>query len=226
MGWCLVLLLLAANFSCKKDYETATRSQPKTSTLNPDANHSASAAIVLSQTRTATRLNNFGGVFVNSFPKASAQDVAADDGIYAYSRKLSPGAWYASLALQGFGFTIPEDATIQNISITVRRFKKGASIKDYFVTAMQRYESTYGVEWTNLDSYPGNYYPDTEAEFTFSQSGNGNGGGYNHDQPYQWTPAMINHPYFGVRIDVWPPQGGSVVVYYDYVQIKVEYSLP
>jgi hypothetical protein len=129
--------------------------------------------------------------------------------------------------LQGFGFTIPEDATIENISITVRRFKKGgASIKDYFVTAMQRYEFAYGVEWTNLDSYPGNYYPNTEAEFTFSQSGGGINGGYNHNQTYQWTPAMVNHPYFGVRIDVWPPEGGSVTVYYDYVQIKIEYSQP
>jgi hypothetical protein len=191
------------------------------------ASYFSSFAQVSSQTRTATLLNNFGGVYVNSFPKASAQDVAADDGVYAYSKKLSSGAWYASLALQGFGFTIPEDACIENISISVRRFKKGgAAIKDYFVTAMQRYASVYGVEWTNLDSYPGNYYPNTEAEFTFSQSGSGNNGGYYHNQAYQWTPAMVNHPYFGVRIDVWPPEGGSVVVYYDYVQIKVEYSQP
>src|SRR4030095_12255875 len=94
------------------------------------ASYFSGFAQISSQTRTATLLNNFGGVYVNSFPKASAQDVAADDGVYAYSKKLSSGAWYASLALQGFGFTIPVDAIIQNITVTVRRFKKGtASIK-------------------------------------------------------------------------------------------------
>jgi hypothetical protein len=182
----------------------------------------------LSQTRTATVLNNFGGAYVNSFPKATAQDVAANDGIYAYSNKLTAGKWYASLALQGFGFTIPDNATIENITVTVRRFKSGgASIKDYFVSVMQRYANSYGVEWTNLDTYPGNYYPNTEGEFVFSQIGNGNNGGYYHDQPYQWTPAMVNHPYFGLRVDVYPLSGaGYAVVYYDYVQITVDYSLP
>jgi len=37
---------------------------------------------------------------------------------------------------------------------------------------------------------------------------------------------MINNPDFGVRIDVYPPVGrGFVVVYYDLVEITVEYSL-
>lgn len=191
-------------------------------------NYFSGFAQTLSQTKTATVLNNFGGLFVDSYPKASASDVQADDGIYAYTKKLSEhGTSYASLALQGFGFAIPGNAIIENIAVTVRRFKKGRpSIKDYFVSVMQRYEIRYGVEWTNLDTYPGNYYPDTEGEFIFSQSGSGNNGGYNHDQTYQWTPAMVNHPYFGLRIDVYPPSGaGSVVVYYDYVQITVEYSL-
>ncbi len=37
---------------------------------------------------------------------------------------------------------------------------------------------------------------------------------------------MINNPDFGVRIDVYPLVGrGFVVVYYDLVEITVEYSL-
>jgi hypothetical protein len=40
------------------------------------------------------------------------------------------------------------------------------------------------------------------------------------NQFYQWTPGMINDADFGVRIDVYPPVGrGSVVVYYDLVEI-------
>ena len=191
-----------------------------------------------SQTRTATylnNLNNFQDVYVNAFPNASASDVAVDDGTYAYSNKLTTQRGYASLALQGFGFTIPADAIITNIEVKVRRFKAGSpAIKDYFVSVMQSYSggptngvSMYGFMWRNGDVYPGNYYPSTETEYIFSQSGSGNNGGYNHNQPYAWTPAMINLPYFGLRIDVYPPVGkGSVVVYYDLVEIKVDYFEP
>jgi hypothetical protein len=190
------------------------------------------------QTRTATylnNLNNFQDVYVNAYPNANAQDVAVDDGIYAYSNKLTAQRSYASLALQGFGFTIPDGAIIENIAVKVRRFKKGGpAIKDYFVSVMQSYSgsptngvSNYGFMWRNGDVYPGNYYPDTETEYIFSQSGSGNNGGYNHNQAYQWTPAMVNVPYFGVRVDVYPPEGkGTVVVYYDLVEITVEYSQP
>ena len=91
------------------------------------------------QTRTATflnNLNNFQQVFGDQgYPGASAGDVAADDGVYAHTNKLtaakdSAGPFrsgsFSSLALQGFGFTIPDDATIENISIRLRRFKTGS----------------------------------------------------------------------------------------------------
>jgi hypothetical protein len=161
--------------------------------------------------------------------------VAIDDGRYAYTNRLTIQRWYASLALQGFGFTISDGAIIENIAVKAKRFKNGRpAIKDYYVSVMQSYSggptngvSNYGFMWRNGDVYPGNYYPDTESEYIFSQNGSGNNGGYNHDQTYQWTPAMINLPYFGVRIDVYLPEGkGSVVVYYDLVEITVEYSLP
>src|SRR4030095_8159032 len=197
----------------------------------------------LSQTRTATflnNLNNFRQVFGDQgYPQATAADVAADDDVYAYTKKLSSSTRTrhndtssSSLALQGFGFTIPEEATIENISVRVRRFKKGGpAIKDHFVSVMRRYDCTernciYGYMWRNGDVYPGNFYPDTETEYIFSQSGSGTNGGFNHDEAYQWTPALVNHQYFGVRIDTYPTEGrGSVVVYYDLVEVTVEYSM-
>ncbi len=222
--WIAFLLLFSVSFGCRKELNMVNPGPAATSSKG-DVSLNTSA-VVLSQTRTATVLNNFGGVYVNSFPKATAQNVAANDNVYAYSNRLSKSRWYASLALQGFGFTVPDNATIENIVVTVRRFKTGASIKDYFVSAMQRYGNEYGAEWTNLDTYPGNYYPNTEGEVLFSQSGSGNNGGYYHDQAYQWTPSMVNHPYFGLRVDVYPISGaGNAIVYYDFVQIKVEYSL-
>ena len=41
------------------------------------------------------------------------------------------------------------------------------------------------------------------------------------------TPAIVNHQYFGVRIDSYPPSGkGSVAINYDLVEVTVQYSLP
>jgi hypothetical protein len=232
IGYLLVFILCV---NCKKDFDSTNLSQSPPESILESAGENVAASGLISQTRTATVLNNFGGVFVDNYPMANAEDVAADDGLYAYTRRLSAnGIWYASLALQGFGFTIPDNATIENIAVRVRRFKSGGpSIGDYFLTLMQRYQCgagqpcTYGVSWTNLDDYPGKIYPNTETEYIFSQSRSGNNGGYFHDQAYLWTPAIINHQYFGVRIDVYPPSGkGSVVVNYDLVDITVEYSLP
>ena len=205
-----------------------------------------------SQTKTATFLNNlnqFQQVFGDqNYPRARAQDVAANDNIYTCSAKLTAvkdsassfrSSSVSSLALQGFGFTIPGDATIENIVVKVRRFKKGTpSVGDQILSVIQRYQQTspdaparYGVMWSYLDDeeldYPGRIYPATETEYLFSQSGSGNNGGLNHNQAYQWTPTMVNQVTFGVRIDNYPPIGkGSIQVCYDQVTVTVEYSQP
>ena len=220
------LLFLAFIFGCKKDSDPAPQTQP-----DPPSGDTQ----ILTQTRTPGFLNNLNDwPYTNAYPGALASDVAADDDKFAYSFKLSSGNWSdASLSLQGFGFTIPNTATIRKITLTVRRFKEGeATIGDYFLTLMQQYDCgngvcNYGVGWTDKDTYSGKTYPDTETEYVFSQSGSGDNGGYDHDQEYMWTPASINYPRFGVRIDVAPPAGqGEVTVYYDLVTVAVEYSLP
>jgi len=203
-----------------------------------------------SQTRTATYLNNlnqFQQVFGHqNYPRARPQDVAGDDNIYTCSAKLTAikdsgssfrSSSVSSLALQGFGFTIPGDATIENIVVKLRRFKTGTpSVGDHILSVMQRYQQTspdapsrYGRMWTYADdeelAYPGRVYPAIETEYRFSQTGSGNNGGFFHNQAYEWTPAMVNQVTFGVRIDNYPPIGkGSVQVCYDFVEVTVEYS--
>ena len=227
----MLVFILCVN--CKKDYNSTAPGEVPVESISESV-----GAIAASQTRTATflnNLNNFQEVFGDQgYPRAKAEHVSADDSKYASTRKLSAkGNWSSSLALQGFGFTIPADAAIENISIRLRRFKSGTpAIGDYILSLMQRYQCglgpcTYGVFWTYLDEYAGKMYPSTESEYVFSQSGSGVNGGFNHNQEYLWTPAIVNHQYFGVRIDSYPPSGnGSVVVNYDLVDITVEYSLP
>lgn len=236
IGYSLVFILCV---NCKKDFNPTNPSQPLAESISALGGENVATSGLASQTRTATflnNLNNFQEVFGDQgYPRAKAEYVAADDGKYASTRKLSAnGISHSMLALQGFGFTIPDNATIENIAVRVRRFKTGnPAIGDYFLSVMQRVQCgvgqpcTYGVFWTYLDDYPGRMYPNTETEYIFSQRGSGTNGGFNHDQAYMWTPAIVNHQYFGVRIDSYPPSGkGSVVVNYDLVEITIEYSLP
>ena len=236
LGFLFSLVLFT---NCKKDSISTNPSQLSPESIPQSVGGSSiTSASTISETRTATflnNLNNFREVFGDQgYPRAKAADVSADDGKYASTSKLTAnGNSSSSLALQGFGFNIPADATIINISVRVKRFKSGSpAIGDLVLSLMQRYQCgfgpcTYGVFWTYLDNYPGKMYPNTETEYIFSQIGTGNNGGLNHDQAYQWTPAIVNHQYFGVRIDSYPPSGkGSVVINYDLVDVTVEYSLP
>src|SRR5215207_4751465 len=134
IGYLLVLTLFA---NCKKDFDSTNPSQHSESILQ-SADGNLAVYPSLSQTRTATflnNLNNFRAVFGDqNYPTARAEHVAADDNIYASTSKLTAvkdsaasftSNSISSLALQGFGFNIPEDATIENISVRVKRFKKG-----------------------------------------------------------------------------------------------------
>jgi hypothetical protein len=200
-----------------------------------------------SQTRTATFLNNlnqFQQVFGDqNYPRAKASDVALDDNVFTRSSKLIgikdslssfTSRSVSSLALQGFGFTIPTNATVQSISIRLKRFKTGTpSVGDHILSLMQRYQAQqglparYGVHWTYRDSYAAKIYPQIETQYTFSQSGSANNGGFFHNEAYQWTPAVVNSQLFGVRIDNYVPIGnGSVVISYDLVEVSVQYTLP
>ena len=78
-----------------------------------------------------------------------------DENVYACTGKLTAirdsmssfsSNSISSLALQGFGFSIPENATIQNITIRVKRFKTGnPAVGDQILSLMQRYQCGAGI---------------------------------------------------------------------------------
>jgi hypothetical protein len=78
----------------------------------------------------------------------------------------------------------------------------------------------YGARWADP-----NYFPLIETEVNYSQSGSGTGA---NGQPYQWTPARVNDPYFGVMFQTAAVEKskGFAVINYDFIEITVEYSLP
>jgi hypothetical protein len=184
-----------------------------------------SASAQSSQTSTGTLFNDFGFVYLNNWARYGPSYIAADDDVFAYSKKLSTGQGLLQMMVTGFQFSIPANATIDQIVVSVKRFKKGkGSVSDYFETLVRRsptgsYASTgYGVR--TADPNP---YATTETLTQYAQAGSGNNGGINNEF-YQWTPEMINDPKFGVRLDNYKPTGGSVEIYYDYVGITVYYT--
>jgi len=219
------LLVLAIGVNCRKDNISAIPSQSPSpeSILTPDGENLA--ILALSQTRTGNLFNNWGESIADYWLQANAANFSADDDSYAYSKKLSRARSQLPLLLQDFRFEIPSNATIERIVVVARRFKQGkGSITDYFATLVRQLDNNdrnhYGVHFTNPNLYPG-----IETEVVYSQNGTDINGGFEGNIAYQWTPAMINDAAFGVRIDNARP-AGSVVVYYNLVEITVEFTLP
>jgi len=220
---CLFILVFFEN--CKKDYHSANPS------LERQASNSAATGLNLSQTGRATLFNyNLEGSLVTNYSKNSkASNVALDDGVYASTIKLTPRNGYSLLVLEGFNFKIPSDATIKNIFVKARRFKTGTcTIYETNASLVMKRERQdlpdwwvqYGARWADL-----NYFPLVETEVNYSQKGSGT---TTNGQPFNWTPARINDPYFGVMFQTASEakSTGFAVINYDLVEITVEYSLP
>ena len=224
---CLFILVFFA--SCKKDYHSAN---PGTeSILEKHSSNSAVTGPNLSQTGRATLFNyNLEGNLVSNYSKNSkASNVAFDDGVYASTIRLAPRDGYSLLVLEGFNFKIPSDATIQNILVKARRFKTGTcTIFETLASLVMKRErqdlpdwwERYGARWADP-----NYFPLVETEVNYSQKGSGT---TTNGQPFNWTPARINDPYFGVLFQTASvaKSKGFAVINYDLVEITVEYSLP
>jgi hypothetical protein len=180
-----------------------------------------------SQTRTANYWYNIG---TDRYVQWGAQYVADDDNSYAYTTRINK-LERIYLIVQDFGFTIPADAVIENITARVRRFKSGlGQVKDCFVHLLTANNfdgwSPFGVEMAHV-SDP---WPQVETVAIYSQGGSGTDGIANLEthttQPYQWTPALINNSAFGLYLLTNFPDKGFYYAYFDKVEITVEYSLP
>ena len=232
IGYLLVFILCV---NCKKDFNSTNPSQlsPESIPQSVGGNTVASASTV-SKTQTATLFNyNLAGILVTNYSSNSkANNVALDDGVYAFTKKLATGDGYSLLVLQGFGFNIDANATIKNIFVKARRFKTGAlgirEISAGLVMKRERQDrpewwDRYGARWADP-----NYFPAIETEVNYSQSGSGANVSNGVSYPYNWTPARINDPYFGVMFQTAAVEKskGSAIINYDYVEITVEYTLP
>jgi len=206
-------------------FANCTKEEIASQQLSSEATGSAQ---VLSQTRT-------GNLFLKqseySWKNPQTSLLAGDDNLFLFSEKLNNN-FRAFMVIQDFRFEIPQIATITNVIVVTRRFKKGRGlVKDCYVHLTKDNEFDgwfpYGVQMAKSE-----LWKTTESEVVFSQSGSGNNGlDYrtclcSANQQYQWTPVLINGARFGVYLLSNFPDGGSAEVYYDQIKITVEYSMP
>jgi len=221
------LVSLLIFLSCKKDASPIDPSQSNAALLETGVANLALPILGDHQTRTATLFNDYPDrMWPDNFNRFNAANLAVDDDSYVYSGKVTTRK-SAQVFLQGFGFTIPPEARIDNIYVRVIRFKKGNGLlKDGFarlnkhLNDVQGAIALYGAGMVNSD-----YYSSQETEVIYSQTGSGFLD-TKQEYPYLWTPAMINDPDFGVIINTIVATSGSAVVYYDLVEITVEFSIP
>jgi hypothetical protein len=133
------------------------------------------------------------------------------------------GEYSDYIALANFGFTIPNNATIQAITVFITRKSRveaGAAISDAHVFLLSA-GSTIGNDEANTSGI----WPTTNGN-TFYDGGLGGDPLWGH----AWTPAEINDPSFGVTFSVQVLNGlGGVTDYFadiDRVRIQVEFLVP
>ena len=226
IGYLLVITLCV---NCKKDNISTNPTQPLSpeSLVIPGGENLATAGLS-SQTRTA---NYFFNTNLTKYAQSGVQYLKEDDNSYQYTPRIN-SLQRVYLILQDFQFTIPANAVIGNIIVRVRKFKTDkAQLKDCFVhllTATNTGESWkhYGAEMARVKEL----WPGVETETSYSQGGKGNNGILNMETrttaPYEWTPALINNSTFGLYFLTGFPDKGNCYVYFDKVEITVEYSLP
>ncbi|HZG51695.1 MAG TPA: hypothetical protein VEZ40_06135 [Pyrinomonadaceae bacterium] len=115
------------------------------------------------------------------------------------------------VTLSDFGFTIPPEATIDGVVVTIRRSQSGAgsACKDQTV---QLYKS--GVVGANKASALN--WPSFLAEAVY--------GGASDLWGMTLTPSEVNDAAFRVKFKVVDDNGDGVTVYVDYISVTVHYT--
>lgn len=185
--------------------------------------HVLSQTTVTTEARTCTRLTvDLPDIWSNATPAA----LADDDANYAVEKKFYSNFKHSDwLFCYGFGFDIPPEAEIDKVFIKVIRFKKGKSIITDNRVNLVLGRMLYGavmqspVPWPQSDQAP-------EAACIYEEPGTGIRSNYDQSS-YALKAEDINRPDFGVQVFANRDNTGAPTsLYYDLVQVWVQYTLP
>ncbi len=152
--------------------------------------------------------NNTG---VGAFPWINPTNIYSNNNLFASSNLGMLGV-SNYLQATGFGFSIPEDATISGIQVTVGRYSQNGDVRDFSVRLLKE-GSVAGS-----DKATGTYWPGTEVPAVY--------GGASDLWEVSWTPADINSGSFGTRVSGQNGSFSARVAYVDYITITVTYICP
>ena len=176
---------------------------------------------IQTQTRTCTEIY-FGRPSI--WASTAWQNTVNDDNKYISTIPLRGGTTWP-IQFSRFGFTIPSNAIVKQIDVTVIRHKTGKNnVRDFgalLVTGDDFWNS--GGNGPNMANTE--YWTTRETSVTYSFAPKGMGvDGY----PYDYTPANINKPYFGLFFDISFLTGGGPgsAAHIEKVSISVSYTLP
>lgn len=133
------------------------------------------------------------------------------------TRSLNQNQTSNTLWAKNMGFAIPEDATIQGISVTIGRFTSGSSsplIRDNTVSLTKDGSAFVG----DNNAVTGTNWPTSEGTRTYGSASSLWG--------TTWTPAEINATTFGVGLRASNTNSSSRTASVDYMNITVTYSVP
>lgn len=159
--------------------------------------------------------NSNGGSIVWSNP-ANANSSALDFAASTLGFTAFP-ATSQYLKLSGYGFSIPTGATINGITVDIRRYRSGGDVGHVI------YDVEVKLLKNNIVS--GNNKADTTTNWPMSLATKTYGGSTDL-WGTTWTPSDINSSNFGivlsVQINVYPKYYETALV--DYINIKIDYT--
>ncbi|WP_278011493.1 T9SS sorting signal type C domain-containing protein [Flavobacterium gyeonganense] len=148
--------------------------------------------------------------------------ITADDNSNTSASRNSNGTTTTNyLQATNFGFTIPTNATITGVTVSVNRYASANSGSDYVRDNIVSLIKSGAVTSTNRGFTTTNWIVTTTNAASY--------GGTNDLWGSSWNPADINATNFGVALSATITRGsgsGTVTANVDYMQITVTYTVP
>ena len=148
----------------------------------------------------------------HSGPAMSAVEV--NDGTACYADVPSASRTSDILRVTNFKFNVPSDATIKGVTVRVKRRQSGSGPIAYDNLVKLVYNGNErGDNRASTDVWPQSF-----ATKTY--------GGSSTDWNANLTPAMVNSSTFGVDIQFYNASSYSLSAFIDYIDIKIDYTIP
>ena len=148
----------------------------------------------------------------HSGPAMSAVEV--NDGTACYADVPSASRTSDILRVTNFKFNVPSDATIKGVTVRVKRRQSGSGPIAYDNLVKLVYNGNErGDNRASTDVWPQSF-----ATKTY--------GGSSTNWNANLTPAMVNSSTFGVDIQFYNASSYSLSAFIDYIDIKIDYTIP